>query len=123
VQTKDQVASALAQAHYRIESSIRHIVRVRNATQEGDSAEPIKLLEVNDATIPSGILPVYFGPHESLGYTFPSIIIDVTPDEYDQLRACELTLPNGWEVGEEMARSDAAVQTFPAPTGITRCSC
>ncbi len=96
----------MAQAHYRIESSIRHIFRVRSGEQEGSASEPIKLLEVNYATIPSGILPVCFGPHESVGLTFPSIMIDVTPDEFDQLQARELALPNGWELGEEMPRSE-----------------
>lgn len=107
MQTKDQVASNLADAHYRIERSIRKIFRVRNAATEGNGDDPIKLLEVNEATIPSGILPVYFGPHEPVGFTFASVVIDVTPDEFDQLQARRLALPNGWELGEELPRPEA----------------
>ena len=106
MQTKDQVATRLADSHYRIESSIRHIYRLRNAATEADRDDPVKLLEVNEATIPSGILPVYFGPYEPAGLTFPSIIIDVTPDEFEQLRASRLSLPNGWELAEELPRPE-----------------
>jgi hypothetical protein len=103
---KDKVASRLADSHFRIESGIRRIFRVRNSVSEADGAEPIKLLEVNEATIPSGILPVYFGPHEPAGISFPSIVIDVTPDEFERLKIHELVLPGGWELAEELPRPD-----------------
>lgn len=58
------------------------------------------LLEVNEETTSSGVLPIYFGPDPASQIYHPSVIIEVTPEEYDKIARGELPLPNGWELGD-----------------------
>ena len=67
-------------------------------------AEPIKLLEVNADTVASGIMPLHFGAAPASGIPYPSIIIEVTPDEFDKIQSNEMKLPEGWTIGEELPR-------------------
>ncbi len=106
-QTKDQVAARLAETHFLFESGIRHIFRIRSDAAEDAQAEPIKLLEVNADTVPTGITPVYFAPRASRDIPYPSVIIDVTPEEFARVQADELRLPDGWRIGEELRRPEA----------------
>ncbi len=71
---------------------------------ESSAAEPIKLLEVNQNTVESGVMPLHFGPAPASGIPYPSIIIEVTPNEFEKIRTHELTLPNGWEIREEIPK-------------------
>ncbi|HWE94872.1 MAG TPA: hypothetical protein VG269_12980 [Tepidisphaeraceae bacterium] len=106
---KDEVAERLAHAHYRIEPTIRLIRRVLGAPdQEADPTEPIKLLEVNEVTTADGILPVYFGPHAASGVPYPSLIIEITPEEYDEILREPGRLPHGWQIGQPIEREAAA---------------
>ncbi len=105
---KDRVDAAreLARKHYEIESGITRIIRFTNpADGQIDRAEPIKLLEVNENTVPSGVMPLFFGPAPASGIDYSSVIVEVTPDEYKKIESLELTLPVGWIDGEEMPRS------------------
>ena len=104
MQTKDQIAARLAESHYLLEGGIRHIFRIRNDADEDAAAEPIKLLEVNTDTVPAGIYPVYFRSRAEQGIPYPSVVVDVTPDEFDRLRTSELVLPDGWHLGEIIPR-------------------
>jgi hypothetical protein len=103
--TKDEEARRLADSHYEVEPGISQIYRVTTSEElEAMDEEPIKLLEVNEFTIPSGIMPLKFGPLPSRGIHFRSIIIEVTPEEFRKIRTRELTLPAGWSVGELLPR-------------------
>ena len=56
---KDEVAKKLAHMHYDIEPGITRIFKLRDKPEfEGLSSTPIKLLEVNVDTAPSGIMPL-----------------------------------------------------------------
>ncbi|MCI0378944.1 MAG: hypothetical protein L0215_15155 [Gemmataceae bacterium] len=91
----------LADAHYRVEQGITHIFRITGAADaESRPEEPIKLLEVNRHTIPTGIMPLHFGPAPAHGIHYPSIIIEVTPAEFQRIKRRELPLPNGWTLGD-----------------------
>lgn len=94
--SKDEAAKTLAESHYRVDPSISHIFRVTSAN-EASPSEPIKLLEVSSQAVPSGILPIRFGPHAPSGVPFPSIIIEVHPSEWEQIHSGKLQLPNGWK--------------------------
>lgn len=108
--SKEAVARRLAEAHYAIEPGIELIVQlVTPLAREADAKEPIKLLEVNQDTTADGIHPLFFGPHAASGIFYPSIIVEVTPDEYEQIQRDPAMLPNGWRLGHEFAR--------PAPAG------
>ena len=99
--TKDEAAARLAKAHLAVEPGITHIVRLRSdAAAEEDAAEPIKLLEVNPATFAAGVRPVYFAPSPARGLPYPCAIVDVTPDEFEQIESGDLLLPNGWTLAE-----------------------
>ena len=61
--TKDEEAMALAQKHYELEAGLTQIFRITGIAElELRPVEPIKLLEVNENTVPSGIMPIQFGP-------------------------------------------------------------
>ncbi len=74
--TKKEVAKDLVRYHVLIEDGITDAFRyVRNG---GDlEEEPVKLLEVSQATVPAGVMPIFFGP--SLDYPYP---IGLQPTDY-----------------------------------------
>ena len=98
---KDQEALRLAEAHYQIEAGIREIYRIKSVPdREVAIEEPIMLLEVNENTIASGVMPIHFGPAPAYDIHYSTVVVEVTPDEYQQLRANQLKLPAGWEIRE-----------------------
>jgi hypothetical protein len=102
---KDAEARKLAEAHYAVEAGITQIFRIKGSDDaEGLSEEPIKLLEVNAYTIPSGIMPLHFGPATAIGVTSPSTIIEITPAEFARLESRELELPQGWTIADLLPR-------------------
>src|SRR5262245_37796640 len=95
--TKDEEAIELARIHYEVEEGMTHIFRITGPPEaESSPSEPIKLLEVNESTVPSGVPPLRFGPLSAAGIHYPSVIVEVTPEEYQEIQSEELTLPNGW---------------------------
>lgn len=105
----DDEARELARKHYEIEEGVTQIIRI-NDCSNGDAAQRkdnrIILLEVNENTIAAGIMPIPFGPSEVAGTHYPSIIVEVTPEEFEQIRTQELKLPPGWELGEPISREE-----------------
>lgn len=98
---KDEEAKLLAEAHYGVEPGIARIFRITaSAEAEARPNEPIKLLEVNEFTAATGVMPLHFGPAPTSGIHFPSIIVEVTPEEFSKIESLELPLPNGWRVGD-----------------------
>lgn len=100
-QDKDVVAKRLAAAHREADPGITAIFRLEAPGREDDPAEPIKLLEVNPNTTASGIMPVGLSAHAPSGIFFPSIIVEVRPTEWEQLRARQLVLPHGWRLFDD----------------------
>ena len=103
VPSKESVARSLAKAHFKLEPGITRIFRL-TGPDEDDSMEPIKLLEVNKRTVPVGIQPVEFGSHAVSGIHYPSIIVDITPSEFRQVKEGTLPLPHGWQLDKEYPR-------------------
>lgn len=95
---KDDIARILAIAHQNLEATITTIVRLVSTDEEAES-EPIKLLEVNSATSPSGIWPVAFSadPPE---IPYATVVVEVTPKEYEEIRRGQMELPEGWRLGD-----------------------
>lgn len=105
---KEDARKKLARAHYIYEPGISAIFTIcTDAAHEALPSEPIKLLEVNENTIPSGIMPLGFDPSPANGIPFPSVIIEVTPEELERIRRQELKFPDGWSLGALIPRSDA----------------
>ncbi len=97
---KSVAAMALADAHRKFEPAIKSIIRVV-ASEESAAHEPVKLLEVNPHTSPSGIVPIAFGP-DPPQIPFPSVVIEVTESEFENIRTGKLPLPDGWRLGETL---------------------
>jgi len=103
--SKESVLAELAQAHYSIDPGIRRIIRLLGRPeQEKDPKESIKLLEVNDNAVSEGIHPLFFGADPASGILFSSVIVDVTPEEFENIRNDPSLLPNGWRLGPELPR-------------------
>jgi hypothetical protein len=102
---KEAVAKELAKKHYQAEAGIQKIIRLTGSAEaEVRPVEPIKLLEVNANTVPSGVLPVGFGPSPASGVPYPSVIVEVSPEEFSKIETQELKLPKGWLLGEEVPK-------------------
>jgi hypothetical protein len=104
--SKGVVAARLAQSHYEVDPAIDQIFRVVAPGREEIESEPIKLLEVNRDTSMSGILPIHFGPHAASGIFYPSVIIEVRPEEFELIVNGQLALPDSWTLAD----------MFPPPT-------
>ena len=103
--SKDEEARYLAGRHYEIEMGLSEVFRVIGpGDAELQASEPIKLLEVNEGTISTGILPIGFGPSPASGLHHSTIIVEVTPEEYQRIRSNELPLPHGWTIGDLIPR-------------------
>lgn len=76
------------------------------ADSEQDVNEPVKLLEVNPETSPSGIFPIAFGP-DPPRIPFSSVIVEVTEGEFEKINAGGMPLPEGWRLGETLYPSPA----------------
>jgi hypothetical protein len=100
VPEKDEIARVLAQAHRDLEPTITRIIRLVSPN-EGERGEPIKLLEVNSATAPTGIWPIAFTP-DPPEIPYGSVVIEVSPDEYDAIVRQTLALPRDWRLGDEL---------------------
>ena len=113
--TEQAVATLLATKHFELEDGLTKIFRINKKVTEmsigepASAAEPIRLLEVNAHTVASGILPLRFGPMPASGIPFPSIIVEVTPHEFEMIKSKELKLPDGWEIGEEVLKVEHAI--------------
>jgi hypothetical protein len=104
---KTDAARKLAATHYEVEAGITQIFRVIGRPDaEVRPEEPIKLLEVNQYSIPSGIMPLHFDAAPARGIHFPSVIIEVTPKEFDKIQSRELHLPLGWTIGDLLPKPD-----------------
>jgi hypothetical protein len=102
---REKAARRLAEIHYLLEPAITEIRSISSPVRfESKSTEPIKLLEVNEDTVPSGIMPLRFDAVPSSGIRYPSVIVEVTPDEYEYIKKDELKLPNGWSLGPVLPR-------------------
>jgi hypothetical protein len=94
--SKDEVTQELVDAHFRIEPALSHIYRIRS-DREDDPREPIKLLEVNANTVATGSVDSFsFAPTKDT--PSPTVIAEVTPEEFRQIQSGEIALPRGWSL-------------------------
>jgi hypothetical protein len=106
--SRDEAAHRLAATHYEVEPGMRVIYRVMGPGEDRNGRdEPIKLLEVNEDTVPAGVQPLYFTALPASGIHYPSVIIEVTPEEFEQIKKGELPLPDGWRIDEALERPTA----------------
>lgn len=103
---KRLAAEVLARNHCEVEPNLTCAFLIES-TNEDDPNEPIKLLEVVEGTIERGIEPVAFTADPDRGLDYPSMIVEVSPGEYERIRLGGLDLGRlGWKLGEELARNN-----------------
>ena len=96
-------ARGLALRHYKIEEGLTQIFRITDrAAAAFNEGEAIKLLAVNVNTPETGIMPLYFGPAPASGIPYPSVIVEVSPNEFEKIQSNELKFPEGWAIGKEI---------------------
>ena len=101
--TKRETAEMLAKAHFQVEPNLKHVF-ILEPLEEEDTDTPIALLEVVDGTIERGIEPIAFTADPTHGIDYPSVIVEVSPREYDQIRGNKLDVRRrGWRVGDEIS--------------------
>ncbi len=94
----------------------RQIFRlIGRAAAELRPEEPIDLPEANENTVPTGTIPLKFGPAPAQGIHHASVIIELTPDEFQKIQCNEIHLPDGWIIRELVPRSLESVGGMSAP--------
>ncbi len=100
-----KVTETLARMHYEIEPGLVRIFRLKvGAAGDTGGDACIRLLEVSEDTPESGVMPLHFSPLPASGVPLPSVIIEVSPAEFERIRSNDLKLPDGWTIGEAFAR-------------------
>src|SRR5215210_8833191 len=93
---KDAAARRLIEWHFTVEPELREVYRIL-MENEGSQEEPIRLLEVNAATVPTGsVEPFAFSPTQEI--PFLTVIAEVTPEEFESFRSKPEALPRGWDL-------------------------
>ena len=98
--SKDEVAHKLAHAHRAVDPGITDVYRILAPGCESSESEPIKLLEINVSSTASGIIPIGMPAHAPSGIPYPSVIMEIAPAEFEEVRQGKLPLPNGWLLSE-----------------------
>jgi len=94
--SKDNVAKELVEAHFNVEPHLVVVWRLVSAN-EASATEPIKLLEVNVATVATGsVTPFAFSPTQDV--PFPTVVAEVTPEEFEAVKKDPSKLPAGWDL-------------------------
>lgn len=100
---REKAALELARKHVEAEPGLTRVILFSGGHgSAAPTTEPIKLVAINSTTVAAGVMPLHFGPLPESGVALPSIIIEVTPEEYQRIEAHELTLPEGWETPKEL---------------------
>jgi hypothetical protein len=100
--SKLETAKSLAKAHFGVEPNLKRICLLEPADNQ-DPDDPIKLLEVVEGTIERGIEPVAFTADPAHGIEYPSIVVEISPTEYEAIRDGKLGFGNfHWTLGEEL---------------------
>lgn len=89
---KREAARRLISWHFEAEPELREVYLV-NFTD--NPSTPIKLLEVNAATVSTGSVEAFgFAPTDEI--PFSTLIAEITPDEFETFKQDLRKLPRGW---------------------------
>ena len=96
ITAKDAVAEKLIEWHFSVDPYTTEIYRFFTS-DEDNPREPIKLLEINGATLPAGeVMTFGFAPAGEI--TYPSVVAEVTPEEMERIREGTIPLPSRWDL-------------------------
>lgn len=99
--TKLETAKKLAKSHSEVDPNLVRVFLIE-PVQEQNPEEPIKLLEVVKGTIERGIEPIAFTADPARGIEYPTVIVEVSPREYESIRAEGILGYDGWTLGQEL---------------------
>jgi hypothetical protein len=100
--SKLETAMSMAKTHLDIEPYLQRI-HILNPVNDHDPDDPIKLLEVVEGTLERGIEPVSFTANPDRGIEYPSVIVEVSPREFEAIRKGTLGFGNyNWTLGSEL---------------------
>ncbi len=100
---RDSIAATYAKRHKETDPAIRAI----HYLPIGAPPNEIRLVEVNEAiTGTAGPEPIDFGVDSGSPTEHKLIVLDVTPEQWDDVREGTLALPDGWtlEGSREISR-------------------
>jgi hypothetical protein len=93
-----EVARELAEAH-RVEDPATDEIFLAQAENE------VRLVEVSRSVSPTEggkVLPFRFAPRPDLGVPYDSVVVLLSPGEWEEVRAGRLSLPSGWGSAAEL---------------------
>lgn len=91
-----EVAKKLADAHRAADPATEMIKYFPDA-----AGDQVRLLEVSTAAPTTGeVLPFQFGSDPSHGIDFKSVVILLSPSEWQAVQENKLSLPTGWELAK-----------------------
>lgn len=94
MKTVPQVAAELAQAHVEDDPNTTKVYFVEGVADE------VRLVEVSGSLGnggPGEVLPVRFEAQPDEGVPYPSVVVLLSPSEWDAVENDQLKLPPGWE--------------------------
>ena len=101
--SKLDAAKRLAKAHFDVDSDVKQVYLLE-PLNEKDEKDPIKLLEVVEGTLEMGIEPIAFAADPTRGIDYPSVIVEVSPEEYSNSgRLRDALKMRGWTLGPALA--------------------
>lgn len=105
---KDAAARKLIDWHFTVEPELREVYRIVMDNEEA-LEEPIRLLEVNAATVSTGSVEAFtFSPTREI--PFRTVIAEITPEELETLRLNPETLPEDWN----LSRAERFIRPEPS---------
>ncbi len=88
-----ETARDLAEAHRRVDPATTMILLLADPT-----GEEIRLVEVSMSAPRSGdVFPFRYEARPDLNIDFPSVVVLLSPDEWQDVEAGRLELPSGWD--------------------------
>ncbi|WP_419806494.1 hypothetical protein [Terriglobus sp.] len=99
---KLNVAKNLVRLHKEIEPNLERAFLLTSAEDDLEH-EPIKLLEVVEGAVEAGVMPIYVRPDAKNGIPFASVIVELSPAEYETFCNTPVIPGENWSVGQELA--------------------
>ena len=94
--SRHAAARLLIDWHFEVEPELREVYLIA-PDEESTQDEPIRLLEVNDATFPTGTIEAFvFSPTDEI--PFMTAIAEITPEELEFFVRNPEALPAGWDI-------------------------
>lgn len=95
----EDVAKILARAHRASDPKTKSILQFPDRT-----AKEIRLVEISEAAPTTNeAIPFRFNADPSSGVDFPSVVILLSPDEWQQVLSGKLALPEDWDLQARVA--------------------